>query len=901
MRFSKPIYLIPFLFGLADAQLGLSDGFTSFKTSTFSMQLVRDSQTLYSLMPSGSEFDFIPRDKMSQREANGRYHLGDITFRARQVGRSQWVSGDTSTTRRKLTPLSVSGNTLAAANLGPTLPSNSLLDITRRWVDHDGQVQLLFDVKNSQNFAVEIGSLGVPLEFNNIFTDRTGADTNEKCSVFDPYIGQDAGFVQVTPLLGTLPPLVVVPVGKSPLEGWRFLPESPSGAPFYQSQTFEGLYEWQFHTLAWAQNEWSRVTPWNAPTSFTLQPGQTRTYGIEFRMASSIRNIETALQDAQRPVAVGLPGYILPMDQVGKLFLHNSAASVQSMSVTPSNALSWTSNSDAKTSGWVGFDITAHTWGRSRLSITYSDGSLQTVHYYVTHGATRAIADLGNFLTTAQWFDDATDPFKRSPSVISYDREVDAVVKDDPRAWIPGLSDEAGAGSWLAATMKQYAQPSQAEVTKLEQFVNTVLWGSIQNSDGTVKKAVFFYEPTLLPNYPYPNDINWRNWWSWDQSASFAIDRGYDYIHVAAAYWAMYRVARNYPSLVHTHDWQWYISKAVLTVSAMSGRRVGFTNFGLMGETVLTLLLDDLKREGLTTNATSVEDAMRDRANDWANERFPYGSEMAWDSTGQEGVYAWTRYFNDTKTATNALNSIIAYQPLIPHWGYNGNARRYWDNIYGGKLMRYERQIHHYGSGLNSLPLISEFQSSPSDIFLLRLGFGGLTGPLSNIDQDGFASASFHSFPDTLKWDGYSGDYGPNFSGHAMGMGTFIINHPDFGWQAFGGNIVAKSPAIQVQVKDSIRRRVYLAPLGILLTLDAGAFSTVAFNPSTKQVDVTITAAPDGASSAAAAPQGRLLVEQKARISGFNGLKPSGNVPVDAGAFVIRFSSGRGQLTLVPA
>lgn len=177
MRFSKPIYLISFLFGFADAQLGLSDGFTSFKTSTFSMQLVRDSQTLYSLMPSGSEFDFIPRDKMSQREANGRYHLGDITFRARQVGRSQWVSGDTSTTRRKLTPLSVSGNTLAAANLGPTLPSNSLLDITRRWVDHDGQVQLLFDVKNSQNFAVEIGSLGVPLEFNNVSVDLSDLES----------------------------------------------------------------------------------------------------------------------------------------------------------------------------------------------------------------------------------------------------------------------------------------------------------------------------------------------------------------------------------------------------------------------------------------------------------------------------------------------------------------------------------------------------------------------------------------------------------------------------------------------------------------------------------------------------------------------------------------------------
>lgn len=217
-------------------------------------------------------------------------------------------------------------------------------------------------------------------------------------------------------------------------------------------------------------------------------------------MASSIRGIETALQNANRPVAVGLPGYILPMDQVGKLFLHNTVASVQSMSVTPSNALTWSSNSDAKSSGWVGFNITPRTWGRVRLSITYSDGSLQTVHYYVTHGATQTVAELGNFLTTSQWFNVGSDPFKRSPSVISYDREVNAVVKDDPRAWIPGLSDEAGAGSWLAATMKQYAQPNAAEVAKLEQFVSSVLWGSIQNSDGTrishnyvIEVLIFFH------------------------------------------------------------------------------------------------------------------------------------------------------------------------------------------------------------------------------------------------------------------------------------------------------------------------------------------------------------------------------------------------------------------------
>lgn len=219
------------------------------------------------------------------------------------------------------------------------------------------------------------------------------------------------------------------------------------------------------------------------------------------------------------------------------------------------------------------------------------------------------------------------------------------------------------------------------------------------------------------------------------------------------------------------------------------------------------------------------------------------------------------------------------------------------DNVYGGKLQRVERQIHHYGSGLNALPVISSFQSSPTDYYLLRVGYGGLSGALSNIDQSGFASASFHSFADTMKWDGYSGDYGPNFSGHAMGMGTYIINHPDFGWQAFGGNVVSTSP-VQVQVRDSVRRRVFIAPIGALLVLDAGTFSTVTFDPNAKTVTVTITAAPGGVSGAAIAPKGRLLVSQTASVGGVGVLKPTTNLQIDAGAYVVNFSSGSGTVTL---
>ena len=45
-------------------------------------------------------------------------------------------------------------------------------------------------------------------------------------------------------------------------------------------------------------------------------------------------------------------------------------------------------------------------------------------------------------------------------------------------------------------------------------------------------------------------------------------------------------------------------------------------------------------------------------------------------------------------------------------------------------------------------------------------------GALSNIDEEGFPSAAFHSYPQNLRWDTYTGDYGPNFFGHAVNAAT---------------------------------------------------------------------------------------------------------------------------------
>ena len=98
---------------------------------------------------------------------------------------------------------------------------------------------------------------------------------------------------------------------------------------------------------------------------------------------------------------------------------------------------------------------------------------------------------------------------------------------------------------------------------------------------------------------------------------------------------------------------------------------------------------------------------MKRRADRWKADAYPFGSEMAWDSTGQEEIYAWTTHFGYHDKALVSLSSILGYMPTVPHWGYNGNARRYWDFFYGAAPGgTTERQIHHYGSGLNAIPAL---------------------------------------------------------------------------------------------------------------------------------------------------------------------------------------------------
>lgn len=881
----------------------LQDGYLDLDTPAFSVRLVKSSQTIAALKPKGAgDFDFTPGDLLIERSKDGYYHLGDIDLRLRSQNSTAWKDYSTALARTPVSAQPAEGKALAAADLTPTLPADIPLQIVRTWEVDGNNLVLRFALKNKTAQPVQIGALGIPMVFNNVLSDRTLEQAHAICSFYDPYIGEDAGYLQVTRLNGHGPALLVVPDGKTPLEAYNPILNTLRSAgpsafhdPTPRGITFEGFYEWMVHSAAFAENEWKNATPWNPPTQGTLAPGESRTYGVKFVAAHSIRDIEKTLAANRRPVAVGIPGYILPMDLEARLFLKYPAP-VKSVAVEPSGAL--TLKEDAHTaSSWKNYLVQGKQWGRARLTVTYADGLVQTVHYFVSKPEAQALADMSHFLATKQWFVDSNDPFHRSPSPMSYDRDTNEIVTQDSRAWIAGLGDEGGGGAWIAAIMKQLGEPDKAELVKLQQFVDGVLWGGLQYKDGPkkfgVRKSLFYYQPDQMPAGFYRKDFDWSSWTSWDKAHSERVDRSFDYPHVVAAYWVLYRLARNYEGLVTNHPWDWYLTNAYETSIAMVNFAPEYAVFGQMEGDIFLQVLADLRREGMSAQAGDLEAKMRVRANRWKDEAYPFGSEMPWDSTGQEEVYAWMKYFGYQEKADVTLNAILGYDPVIPHWGYNGSARRYWDFVFAGKTRRIERQLHHYGSSLNAIPVLAEYREHPEDFYLLRVGYGGTMGAISDIDQEGFLAPAFHGFPDMLKPDALSGDDGPNLFGHAWNTATYIVRHPEFGWLAFGGNVHVDGDIVKVTPRDSFRTRVYVASSGAWLTLDAGQFERIEINTQTGAIRAGLSPATNFLHAA------RLRIEQPAKIGGASAYRPAKFSAQERGAYVVPLSNGITWVELV--
>jgi hypothetical protein len=160
-------------------------------------------------------------------------------------------------------------------------------------------------------------------------------------------------------------------------------------------------------------------------------------------------------------------------------------------------------------------------------------------------------------------------------------------------------------------------------------------------------------------------------------------------------------------------------------------------------------------------------------------------------------------------------------------------------------------------------------------------------GVLTNIDRDGFGACAFHSWPDMMRFDAYSGDYGMGFFGHAFATATYLVRHPEFGWISFGGIVEETPSAIRLRPRDSARTRLFLASEKLWLVLDAGRFAGATLDPRSGEVELLLERAD------AHTPAARLTIE--------GGHRPVPNLTLERGAYVVPLGSGETRIRLARA
>lgn len=378
--------------------------------------------------------------------------------------------------------------------------------------------------------GVRLGGLGFPLISDSFFGGTNNTAIAAFGSFLDAHIGGGAGFATVTRADGSRT-LLVAPCGSGDagglaagLEAWRPVLED-ANVPS------EGMWEWSVHTAAW-KTEWDvnaqapalafpddalhrtawphPKSPWpswhldetvylpnprqyNPATARVLAPGESAEYALCFSLppraadptgAGGPRARDAGLAAAGRPVIVGVPGYVLGADMTSAaLFVLPPAGVTLTAAATddPTRMAVGAPAPAAGAGGYLRIPVAALSGaiGRARLTLTFSDGSAGSVHYWVLPPLLAHAQRYAAFAANTSWLPRAAnDSFGRSASFMPWDREDGVHVLQDGRPFVVGLSDDAGASANLGMAAKLAAAPHAAQLALLDEYVAVTLLGT---------------------------------------------------------------------------------------------------------------------------------------------------------------------------------------------------------------------------------------------------------------------------------------------------------------------------------------------------------------------------------------------------------------------------------------
>lgn len=614
-----------------------------------------------------------------------------------------------------------SGTPDMKAGQGFYLYEEEAFRLQKSWKEENGELKLIVSVRNEGSSPLTVRELSVSMPFNNNYTrfqfEQRYIYDHKTCEHY--YECGKSSYLMAEKLGGGKPLLYCLCEGETSIEHIRKNKATIS----YDSRgllnhSWPGSLDVMLVAGSALQALAGKVS--HSGSCPILQPGEEKTFALAFGFAENRQAFDELRVERGQVVLDPVTPLTLPQ---GLSFVFE----VKSLSPVEVESEGGT----LKALGDGRYSLSYGSPGEKRVWVRNGAYCAEML-VFVTDSLERLCKARAKFILNKQVYKKPGDILDHA--IVPYAEKEFAgrtgLVVEEGSLWGTG-SYEGGICDAAFAAQKNVLWPDQEEIDRLEEYVDKYLLRYLQDPE-TLK-------------------VNWFGYRA-------AEDRSYNYVHVANFYFAMFRIAEIHH--LTKHD-QWrYLDLAARTLDVMfEVSRPMDLACGNMGHFVILEILDAFARLGSVDRYWILKQKLIRMLQNMFYDT-PYASECAYDNTGYEAVVRFCMLLNKKEIALELASIIAANKGNQPLWYRNGSDIRWWDGAFD-----FCGECHHYTSPYNSAALVNLMADTDwlkPDKSLCASAYGGLTGVLAKIREDGFASMCFGPEPESQKFGFHccTGDFG---------------------------------------------------------------------------------------------------------------------------------------------
>lgn len=570
----------------------------------------------------------------------------------------------------------------------------------------DGSLLWTITIKNKSGKYLEFGDVGLPMPWNNKYTDQNSV-YNERVTALT-FAGVDSGYAYAIRCSGEGNYILFTPVPQTGarieyVDNWigsnNGVTDNRASSDFTNWTGDSGGWQPGLSVYYIHSKDIHKTgrSYFEDATSLVLAPGAEQTYQFKFsairagdnspqESAESENNLRSILYQNGMIDAVAVPGFQTALNMDTRLDLHYDETQIKDVTVdiqcvhendpfdeahTPEHRDGMVNN--ARTGRGLHDGNPAYTESVEFVGAKDVDG--ETHHIYSLHFGcigNNSVRVSYKLKVGDEWvdkftqyefnalteLDQAADTHADFMVEQTQDTDVNSATYGIYSDWFFASGRDSSQRShwgddWSHdninfIAMKNYLNPDPDQVRSIETYLIDFMWNNYMKNT---------QESFTVANYLSASGIY--------GTSSTPYTRTFSEVMEATGFFNMYRIVKAYPDLIEYREpAAWYLEKAY----GIYSNRVGTGAIGFYGEQQIPQMIESLYAEGMTEEGDDLKQQFaRYKGRNCVNSTYPYGSEFAYDNTGEEGAFAAAKALAKYYPEDSAVGNVSRAMSMANH------------------------------------------------------------------------------------------------------------------------------------------------------------------------------------------------------------------------------------------